>query len=153
MDLEIKKIYFILEQLEKLVEEDISSTNKILIPRKIEERKRKIIANTYKRIQKYIENGSEGNLSLWGTLITSLPDNLTHVGGQLYLRDSKILKLPNNLKVDGELNLMNTEIMVLPDNLNIGKNLYIQYTKIISIPKNLKIGGDLYMGNRFFKKI
>ena len=63
----------------------------------------------YKKIQDYIDSGSQGNLDLSNTQITSLPDNLK-VGGDLYLSDSKITSLPDNLTVGGDLYLRDTPI-------------------------------------------
>ena len=45
----------------------------------------------YKKVQDYINSGSQGNLDLSYTQITSLPDNL-EVGGHLYLRNTPISK-------------------------------------------------------------
>ena len=44
----------------------------------------------------------EGNLSLIGTQITSLPDGLK-VGGDLNLRGTQIKSLPDDLEVGGEI--------------------------------------------------
>ena len=44
----------------------------------------------------------EGSLYLENTLITSLPDNLT-VGGYLHLSNTQITSLPKSLKVKGEI--------------------------------------------------
>ena len=63
----------------------------------------------YKKIQDYIDSGSQGNLDLSNTQITSLPDNLK-VGGDLYLSYTQITSLPDRLKVGGYLNLNKTPI-------------------------------------------
>ena len=43
-----------------------------------------------RQIQDYIKGGSKGNLDLDSTPITSLPDNLTKVGGWLWLNDTPL---------------------------------------------------------------
>ena len=49
-----------------------------------------------------IEIDTTGDVDLYGTKITALPDNLS-VGGDLYLRHSEITALPDNLKVGGKV--------------------------------------------------
>ena len=93
--------------------------NKILTPRRSEERDEKYIEIINKQIQQYINNGSKGDLDLYNMQITSLPDNLK-VGRSLNLEDNPITFLPNNLQVGKDLYLGNTEIISLPDNLKIG---------------------------------
>ena len=52
--------------------------NKILVPRRSpDERQNNFLIATQKKIQQYIKDGSEGDLDLRDTPITSLPDNLT----------------------------------------------------------------------------
>ena len=125
----------------------IKENNKILVPRRSpEERQKNYSIATQKKIQQYIKDGSKGNLDLKGTPKISLPDNLT-VGGDLYLSDTKITSLPNNLTVGGNLNLSDTKITSLPNNLTVGGNLNLRNTKITSLPDNLKVGGYLYLNN------
>ena len=94
---------------------------KVLGPRRSkEERQKNHAIATQKQIQQYIKNGSKGDLDLANTPITSLPDNLTYVGGSLYLHGSKITSLPDNLEVKGHLALSETPITSLPDNLKVG---------------------------------
>jgi hypothetical protein len=95
-----------------------------------------------KKINQYIKNGSKGNLYLDNTKITSLPDNLK-VGGSLDLNATPITSLPNNLKVVGYLNLSKTKITSLPDDLQVGGSLYLTYTPITSLPDDLQVGGSL----------
>ena len=85
---------------------------------------------------------NKGNLHLYNTPITSLPDNLT-VGGDLDLRGTSITCLPNNLTVEGDLDLRETPITSLPDNLTVGGSLHLNNTPITSLPNNLTVGGDL----------
>jgi hypothetical protein len=56
--------------------------------------------------------------------LNSLPDNLT-VGKNLYLDDSPIKSLPNNLTVKGDLSLTFTDIEIdfIPNNLKVRGNL------------------------------
>lgn len=58
---------------------------------------------------KVMMDQNNGNLYLRNTNITALPDNLT-VGGGLYLSNTKITALPDNLTVGGWLNLSGTGI-------------------------------------------
>ena len=97
------------------------------------------------KIQEYIKNGMKGNLNFPETPITSLPDNLTKVGGDLYLFSTKITSLPNNLIVEGNLDLTNAPITTLPSNLTVEGDLTLYNTKITSLPNNLKVGGELYL--------
>ena len=75
----------------------------ILIPRRPkEEREKNHKIATLKKIQEYIKNGSEGDLDLRATPITSLPQGLKVRGG-LYLNRTKITSLPQDLKVGGKI--------------------------------------------------
>ena len=126
---------------------DILKENKILVPRRSpEERQKNYQIALQKKIQQYIKDGGKGDLYLNDTPITSLPDNLK-VGGTLYLSNTKITSLPDNLQVGGGLNLGNTKITSLPDNLQVRGWLYLRNTPITSLPDNLKVGGDLYLRN------
>jgi len=46
------------------------------------------------------------------------------VGGSLYLNNTNITELPDNLTVGGYLDLSNTNITELPDNLTVNGNIY-----------------------------
>ena len=61
---------------------------------------------------------SDGNLYLYGTKITKLPENLS-VGGNLDLRETKITELPESLSVGGSLDLRETKITELPESLKV----------------------------------
>ena len=98
---------------------------------------------TENRIQQYIKDGMKSDLILIGAPITSLPDNLTTVGGDLFLANTPITSLPDNLTVGGNLNLSDTNITSLPYNLTVGGNLNLFNTQITSLPSNLTVGGDL----------
>ena len=84
----------------------------------------------------------DGYLYLQDTQITALPDNLT-VGGYLYLQNIQITELPDNLTVGGYLYLQDTQITALPDNLVVGGSLDLQGTQITELPDNLVVGGYL----------
>ena len=84
--------------------------NKILIPRRSkEERQKNYLITIQKKIQQYVKDGGKGDLDLRSTPIISLPDNLK-VGGYLYLSNTPITSLPDNLEVEGYLDLENTPI-------------------------------------------
>ena len=86
--------------------------------------------NVSKRIQQYIENGFKGDLYLPNTKITSLPDNLLKIGGDFDLGNVPITSLPNNLKVEGDLTLINTRITSLPNDLQVGGDLFLGSTPL-----------------------
>jgi hypothetical protein len=102
-------------------------------------------AETENKIQQYVKDGMEGDLDLFDTLITSLPPNLTKVGGDLILNRTKITSLNNLTKVEGDLNLFRTPITSLPDNLTVDGDLDLNDSKISKLPDNLTVGGDLYL--------
>jgi hypothetical protein len=118
-------------------------SNKILIPRRFEGRKEKIINLANEKIQQYIKDGSKGDLNLSNTLITSLPSNLLKVGGDLNLKNTQITSLPDNLRVNGYLKIIRTPIILLPNNLKVNGDMDLIYCKIDSIPNNLQIENDL----------
>ena len=88
----------------------------------------------------YVENYY---LYLRNSKLTSLPDNLKSQG-DLDLQNTNITSLPDNLKVGGYLNLNYTKITSLPDNLEVEGFLDIENTKITSLPDNLKVGKYIY---------
>ena len=110
------------------------------------ERDKEYLKIAQRQIQDYIEGGSEGDLDLYDTPITSLPDNLK-VGGGLDLDNTPITTLPDNLKVGGSLWLENTRITSLPNNLKVGGNIYLNRSQITSLPNNLEVGGFLGLEN------
>jgi nitrogenase molybdenum-iron protein alpha/beta subunit len=147
-----------------LIEEEAP---RILIPRNVKGRKEKLKKIHWRKILKYIKNGSRGSLILYKTPLEFLPDELIRVGGDLDLIGSKMKKLPDNLKeiggalwlnttsieylpetltyIDGSLNLSNSKIKKLPDNLKIGGNLYLTNTPIEYLPENLSIAVNLFI--------
>jgi hypothetical protein len=82
------------------------------------------------------------DLFLSDSEITTLPENLT-VDGSLFLSHSEITTLPDNLKVGGNLSLANSKITTLPDNLEVGGHLNLYNTPITTLPDNLTVGGNL----------
>ena len=85
----------------------------------------------------------DGDVYLFNTDIKELPDNLT-VGGDLNLSHSKIKELHNNLIVNGNLYLNNTNIKELPNNLRVDGDLYLYGTNIKDIPESAIIKGNIY---------
>ncbi len=83
------------------------------------------------------------SLYLRDTQITKLPDNLT-IGGWLHLQGTLLTKLPENLTVGGSLDLMGTSISELPDNLTIGGWLDLRDTSITKLPDSLSVGGEIH---------
>jgi hypothetical protein len=66
----------------------------------------------------------DGEIWLSNTLIRELPNNLT-VNGNLILNMTPIEKLPNNLKVFGDLWLQSTNIKTLPDDLKVEFSIFL----------------------------
>ena len=118
-------------------------SNKILIPRRSEEREEKLINLTNEKIQQYIKDGGKGDLDLDETPITSIPDNLVKVGGYLNLSSTQITSLSNSLQIGGSFLFLHTKIKSLPDNLKVGEDLYLSFSKIDSIPNNLQVDGNI----------
>jgi hypothetical protein len=140
-------------ELKQIIKEVLQENNslteeKILIPRRTpEERRKNFIIATQRKMQQYIKNGSKGDLDLSNTPITKLPDSLKQVGGRLYLHNTPITSLPDNLPVGGDLDLSNTPITKLPDNLTVGGWLDLSNTPITKLPDNLTVGGYLDLRN------
>jgi len=145
------------------------SDDNIFIPRRTKEEKdKKLLFRTYRKIRDYIKNGSQGDLNLGGSSIEFLPKNLTQVNGMLVLNGCKNLKsLPNNLTVNGSLDLggctkitslpsglkvksyldlRDTNITELPPDLQFERSIYLQRTPIKKLPNNLTIDGRLELG-------
>jgi hypothetical protein len=81
-------------------------------------------------IQQYIENGSKGTLDLDGYDQPTLPNNLTKVRGDLSLRGSKITSLPDNLTVKSSINLNHSALSSVPKNLKVGSFLFLVNTPL-----------------------
>ena len=122
---------------------------KILVPRRIEDRAKNYQITINKEIQQYIKDGSKGDLDLVGMPVTSLPDILEYVGGDLNLYQSKIKSLPDNLEIGRNLYLDGTPITSLPKNLNVKSKLLIRWTPLAEkytdeeIRNLADIGGDI----------
>jgi len=156
---------------------EINSDDNMFIPRRTKEEKdKKLLFRTYRKIRDYIKNGSQGGLDLRGSPIEFLPKNLTQVNGNLWLNECVNLKsLPNNLTVNGGLDLggctkitslpsglkvknnfsefilgtlwlTNTNITELPLDLEVGYNIILNRTPIEKLPNNLIVHGSLNLG-------
>ena len=135
-----------LTQIYRQIKEENEKLGKVLVPRRSpEERAKNYLIAVNKKIQEYIKNGSKGDLDLRETPITSLPDNLTKVGGVLALEYSLITSLPDNLTIEGSLWADNTPLAILPNNLTIGEDLALRRTQIASLPEYLKVGGWVWL--------
>jgi hypothetical protein len=75
----------------------------------------------------------EGNLDLRGTDIVELPENLSIIGF-LDLEKTNISKLSENLTVGGFLDVRNTSITELPKNLTVSGLLELRGTNITNHP-------------------
>ena len=62
--------------------------------------------------------------------IEELEQMMREDGGSLWLNNTKITSLPDNLKVRGSPDLSGTPITTLPDNLTVGGGLDLSNTKI-----------------------
>jgi hypothetical protein len=115
-----------------------------------EDRQKNYITATEKQIQQYIKDGSQGDLDLRDTPITSLPNNLKTVGGNLDLSYTPIQSLPDNLTVEGSLFLDGCEnLKKLPNNLTVKGDLGLDGCENLkTLPNNLEITfGDLILFN------
>jgi hypothetical protein len=110
--------------------------NKILIPRRTpEERERGLIAEQYRMIQRYIKEGCRGDLKLGKSPIKILPDNLTHVGGNLDLTYSKIEDLNNLERLNGSLYLSLCKNLKSVGKLReVNGKISLSYTSITKVP-------------------
>ena len=63
-------------------------------------------------------------------------------GGSLYLENTSITALPDNLSVGGSLDLENTSITALPDNLSVGGSLDLIGTSITNYPYVQNCGSE-----------
>ena len=112
---------------------------------------------TLKKAEKMMAE-SGGDLYIRDTGITELPENLT-VGGWLDISGTGITELPENLTVGGSLDISGTGITELPENLTVGGGLDIRGTGITELPENLTVGGWLDIsgtgitGNRNYQKL
>ena len=103
---------------------------------------------TLEQAQKMMKRNG-GSLYLIGTVITSLPDNLT-VGGSIDLEGcTGITSLPDNLTVGGYLDLRGTGITSLPDNLTVGGYLDLRGTGITDTSKVRKLHDGDYVEGRY----
>jgi len=83
----------------------------------------------YQTLLKYINGNMKGNLWLYATKVSYLPEGLT-VGGWIDLGNTPITTLPKGLKVGDDLDLENTDITSLPENLKVGGWLDLSNTPI-----------------------
>lgn len=125
--------------------------NKILVPRRSkEERDKKFMIITQKKIQQYIKDGSQGDLWLDNTSFKKLPDELITVGGSLVLNYSDLESLNNLQSVKGNLWIVECKNFKSFGNLEyIGGNLRATSTLIKSYDKIKYIGGEVEELNRF----
>ena len=81
-----------------------------------------------------------GSINLEGRYIESLPDNL-EVKKDLNISNTKIKKLPTNLKVGGSLYAAGSSLEFIPDDIMCNKIIDVSYTPIASLPNNLSLDG------------
>lgn len=115
-------------------------------------------------IYKYVKNGMVGDLELWCSSLQKLPTWLLKVDGVLDIRSSKIIEIPEYLKitkdicadnsslknfsksiVHGNLCLNLCHIIKMPNTLEVRGDLYIRYAEFEEFPEYLTVLGDLYM--------
>lgn len=65
-------------------------------------------------------------------------DGKVTVGGSLYLSNTNITELPDNLTVGGSLDLRHTNITELPDNLTVNGGIYGFSDDVTNIKQLLK---------------
>ena len=106
---------------------------------------------TIEQLNKMMEENN-GNLYLINSDITKLPDNLK-VKGSLNLSNTPITKLPNSLEVNGCIDLSHTSITYLPNDLKVNGSFYLSYTLIDKLPDNLKVKGNLELSHTPITKL
>jgi hypothetical protein len=100
-----------------------------------------------------IQYRHEGDLYLTNSKITKLPNDL-YVGGSLRLYGCKqITELPDKLYVRGNLNLSYSNITKLPNDLYVGLDFDLDDSNIIELPKELEVRGDLHLNYSSIKKL
>lgn len=94
-----------------------------------------------KEIMKY----NRGDIFLQNSPVSSLPENLV-VDGRLELNSCQNLKdLPKGLCVKGALILRNCKNLVkLPEGLTVGGSLWIEDCANVSLPKNFVVAGQIF---------
>jgi hypothetical protein len=114
---------------------------------KVKRRKAPESLYDYNVVVDYIENGCKGDLTINGSYLTKLPEELHSVEGDFQMMSSSIKYLPKNLKyIGGNFHLMESYVQFLPDDLTVGKDLSLfKSEKIKILPKNLKVGEDLIL--------
>jgi len=122
--------------------------DKILVPRRSkEERSKNQNIAIQKQIQQYIKDGSKGDLYLEDIPITSLPNNLISVEGELNLYRTPIKSLRNLTWVGGNFDLSNTPIESFGNLTSVGGNLYLRFTQIESLGNLESVRGSLFLDN------
>ena len=96
------------------------------------------------KLERYIADGSNGYLDLYGTGIQSLGE-LREVGGDLDLRGTPIQSLGKLREVRGTLNLRGTGIQSLGELREVGGNLNLYGTPIKSLGELTQVGRYLYL--------
>ncbi len=103
-----------------------------------------------KETLKNIFNFLEKNDNIKAPFIWKLENNIPFskedlkVKGNLLLQYTKIISLPEGLKVEGNLDLDGCYIFkFLPKGLEIGGYLSLTHSDIKSLPEGLKVGGNL----------
>jgi hypothetical protein len=115
-----------------------------------EERGKNHIVAIHRQIQQYIKDGRDGDLDLYQTQITSLPDDLEIVDGELDLGESQITSLPDDLTVTGDLILTDSAIEILPRGLRVEGELGMSGTGIREIPPDLRVDGGIVLLDTYF---
>lgn len=96
---------------------------------------------------------SSGLLDISNTMISELPEGLSHVVGDLILSGSLVTKLPEDLVVEGDLDISNTLITELPKNLVVKGSIIARSSAIEKIPAGIVIGGDLILSHSAISKL
>jgi hypothetical protein len=85
-----------------------------------------------------------GSVDLSNTNVDTLPSNLTHINGSLYLALTSISLLPTNLYVGGHLDIYGTRITTLPKGLCVRNSVNADKTYITHISDNTIVGSNVY---------
>ena len=99
------------------------------------------------KMQRFIDGGCEGVLSISGAPIKSLPSDITEIDGNLYADKSHLTELPEDFKITGHLFINNTNITSLPSGLEVGGFLNISNTNIDDFPDDIQLSGKVFYKN------
>jgi len=107
--------------------------------------------STFDKLPNVMELGS--CLLFNNTPITELPEGLKEIYGNLGVYNTKVTKLPDNLVVYEGLNLNNTLIEELPEGLIVGDELYLSETNLRDYSNLHKVCSEFRVSKEKYEEI